>query len=164
MNLEQIKPENIKEILNQIRLSIESDLTNKSIYKEENNGKSFYKFDIYPDAGKKTSFSYDEIFKFDILISKNESKFFFVNNSTYEITLEIRRKSYSNNWNPYDEIKLSQKQYFEELSKIYELIHNEYIRKDIESKNKKINDYIGLIKTTVKPEVKRDVSIDEILN
>jgi hypothetical protein len=32
MNLEQIKPENIKEILNQIRLSIESDLT-KSIKK-----------------------------------------------------------------------------------------------------------------------------------
>lgn len=47
MNLEQIKPENIKEILNQIRLSIESDLTNKSIYKEENNGKSFYKWYIY---------------------------------------------------------------------------------------------------------------------
>ena len=162
MNLEQIKPENIKEILNQIRLSIESDLTNKSIYKEENNGKSFYKFDIYPDVEQKSS--YDDIFKFDILISKNESKFFFVDNSTYEITLEIRRKGYSNNWSPYDEIKLSQKQYFEELSKIYELIHNEYIRKDIESKNKKINDYIGLIKTTVKPEVKRDVSIDEILN
>lgn len=162
MNLEQIKPENIKEILNQIRLSIESDLTNKSIYKEENNGKSFYKFDIYPDVEQKSS--YDDIFKFDILIHKNESKFFFVDNSTYEITLEIRRKSYSNNWSPYDEIKLSQKQYFEELSKIYDLIHNEYIRKDIESKNKKINDYIGLIKTTVKPEVKRDVSIDEILN
>lgn len=162
MNLEQIKPENIKEILNQIRLSIESDLTNKSIYKEENNGKSFYKFDIYPDVEQKSS--YDDIFKFDILIHKNESKFFFVDNSTYEITLEIRRKSYSNKWNPYDEIKLSQKQYFEDLSKIYELIHNEYIRKDIESKNKKINDYIGLIKTTVKPEVKRDVSIDEILN
>ena len=162
MNLEQIKPENIKEILNQIRLSIESDLTNKSIYKEENNGKSFYKFDIYPDVEQKSS--YDDIFKFDILIHKNESKFFFVDNSTYEIALEIRRKSYSNNWSPYDEIKLSQKQYFEELSKIYDLIHNEYIRKDIESKNKKINDYIGLIKTTVKPEVKRDVSIDEILN
>lgn len=162
MNLEQIKPENIKEILNQIRLSIESDLTNKSIYKEENNGKSFYRFDIYPDVEQKSS--YDDIFKFDILIHKNESKFFFVDNSTYEIALEIRRKSYSNNWSPYDEIKLSQKQYFEELSKIYDLIHNEYIRKDIESKNKKINDYIGLIKTTVKPEVKRDVSIDEILN
>lgn len=161
MNLEQIKPENIKEILNQIRLSIESDLTNKSIYKEENNGKSFYKFDIYPDVEQKSS--YDDIFKFDILIHKNESKFFFVD-STYEITLEIRRKGYSNNWSPYDEIKLSQKQYFEELSKIYDLIHNEYTRKDIESKNNKINDYIGLIKTTVKPEVKRDVSIDEILN
>ena len=50
MNLEQILPENIELIINQIKLSLESDLTNKYISKE---AADQYSFDIEPKIKKK---------------------------------------------------------------------------------------------------------------
>lgn len=156
MNLDQIKVENIKEILNQVRLSLESDLHDRDIRIED----GMYKFEIYPDT-KDNSY---ESFRFDVLIKKNKSSFFGIDTSTYELIFTIKKKNYSNTWYPQDEFKLTDKKYSVEVSQIFNIVSNEFNRRDIENKNKKINQYIDLIKTTVKTEVKRDVSIDEILN
>ena len=157
MNLDQISPDNIREILNQIKLSLISELENKGIYLE---GKC-YSFEIEP---KYVDSRYDDKFKFKINVKKEEVKGFWGNSSKYEIDIEIRRNVNSYSWSPHDTIKMSDKEHQEAISKIYELVDVEYIRRDIAQKNKKISDYIGLIKTTVKAEMKRDETIHDILN
>ena len=157
MNLDQIKVENIKEILNQVNLSLESDLHDKNITKEDD----FYGFQIYPENKGN---SYDGSYRFDVAIKKIESSFFGIDTSSYNFNFTIKKKNYSNTWYTTDEFKISEKEHSTELRKIFDTLYGEYIRRDIENKNQKINQYIDLIKTTVKPQVKRDVSIDEILN
>jgi hypothetical protein len=159
MNLDQITPENINEILNQIKLSIVSELDNKGIYLESKG----YNFEIVPEYDVNRS---SEMYKFEINIKKEEVKGIWSNRSKYEIDIEVRRKNSSsyNNWSADEHIKISDKRHYATISKIYEIVNNEYIRRDILQKNKKMCDYIGLIKTTVKAEMKRDEVIQEILN
>lgn len=49
MNLEQILPENVQEIINQIKLSLDSDLQTKKISKED---AECYQFEIEPKYKK----------------------------------------------------------------------------------------------------------------
>ena len=78
--------------------------------------------------------------------------------------VKIKRSGSSYNWYDKDEFKISDKNYSKNLQKIYELVDDEHERRDIADRNKKMAEYIDLIKTTVKPEFKRDESIEEILN
>lgn len=158
MNLEQILPENIELIINQIKLSLESDLTNKYITKESADQ---YSFDIEPKIKKN---SYDDTYKFVVSIKKKTSSVFWIDTSTYEMLVKIKRSGSSYNWYDKDEFKISDKNYSKNLQKIYELVDDEHERRDIADRNKKMVEYIDLIKTTVKPEFKRDESIEEILN
>lgn len=158
MNLEQILPENVQEVINQIKLSLESDLSNKNLDKDD---AECYSFEIQP----KQKAAYEDTYKFVVSIKKKSSTFFWIDTSKYELVVKVKRSGTSSyNWYDRDEFKVSDSKYSNSLSKIYQIIFDEFSRRDIEEKNKKMADYIDLIKTTVKPEVKRDESIEEILN
>lgn len=158
MNLDQILSENIEEIINQVKLSLESDLEFKHISIESEKEDKFYVFEILPITK-----SYDGVGKFIVSIIKKTQNFLWFDNSKYEMNLKIKG-CVNHSWYDKDEISITDKKYHNILSKIYLLSSNEYIRRDKAEKNKQINEYIDLIKTTVKPEVKRDESINEILN
>lgn len=109
--------------------------------------------------------NHDDTHKFVVSIKKKSSSIFWIDISTYEIHVKIKRSGASSySWYDRDEFKISDDKYSTALGKIYQTVLNEFNRRDIAEKNEKITGYIDMIKTTVKPEVKRDESIEEILN
>lgn len=89
MNLEQILPENVQEIINQIKLSLDSDLQTKKISKED---AECYQFEIEPKYKKST---HDDTHKFVVSIKKKSSSIFWIDISTYEIHVKIKRSGAS---------------------------------------------------------------------
>ena len=159
MKSELIKEENALILLDKINNSIKSRLSNMTIVKEEKDG---IKFSTQIGVELKSSISYsrDVTHYYNIEVTRNTYGFFSTK-YIYSIYINIIRKDYNDDIHIKGNMSINIK---DKIANIWNTLSTADEQKEIEKSNKRVNEVILDISTTVDKSFDRDGKLDEILN
>lgn len=159
MKSELIKEENVLILLDKINNSIKSHLINTTILKEEKDGVKF-STQIGVDIIKSDrSYNRDTNY-YNIEVTRNTYGFFSTK-YIYSIYINIIRKDYNDDIHIKGNMSINIK---DKIANIWNTLSTADEQKEIEKSNKRVNEVILDISTTVDKSFDRDGKLEEILN